>query len=397
MLAACLALVPNLLPAPVLAEPQDAKPGLQVTFVAVADETEAAEWWYRVPGHMPPSIYPIEEVVLGQDFALVPIFADYGLDAESKAHLTYELQHVTSMGQTVELGEFPGIEAKIQNPSWIQMARPLPRILVDDLRATGTHRFIITVRDHVAETKTTAELEMKILPWDPEATAELDEIDPAWPTNHYRNPRPDVAFLHFRDVQALEMPRMPPGTIDWAGLNVHAHALKGCAPALDELVEDFEYADEEGQRKTALLFLLIEDEQRFETLQAAAPAITTWASAQPRPDPYGALESPFQLDMLWGEFLTTGRYRPVRRIVEALGLADYAGALEAFPTSEQTDEDRNAAYMDAIFQSALWSLESNATQHPRVLQYLTYALEKGELEDQTAAVLAIMLSTREGD
>ncbi|WP_395736814.1 hypothetical protein [Prosthecobacter sp.] len=81
------------------------------------------------------------------------------------------------------------------------------------------------------------------------------------------------------------------------------------------------------------------------------------------------VNNPSALDMLWGYFMATGDAAPIHRIVTALSLAKHAGALERFKTSEKTDKDKETAYLDATFQSAMWSLQSNCTTHPRVLEH----------------------------
>lgn len=370
-----------------------ASEGLQVTFVAICDETKNAEWWYRVPGHMPPAIYPTDEVVLGQSVSLTPFFSGYQLDDEGNANITFELQQVTPLGLKVELGDFVGVQSKIQNPAWIQLATALPRVTFDSPMLLGPHRFIATAHDHVGGTTATQTVEINVLTWDPAKTSPEASISPNWMTGHYRNPRPDLAYMLFRHKQPLDVQRMAPGVIDWAGLNFHRHALADSALALDAIKSDFAEASRNDKRKTALLFLLLEDKERFQAIKDQDAKVATWASAQPLPDPYGTLQDPAQLDMLWTEFLATGRYTPVRRIIDALELVTFAGALEAYPTSDQTEADRASAIKDAIFQSAVWSLKSNAEQHDRVTHYLAWAAENETFDEEVATVLAEILES----
>jgi len=81
------------------------------------------------------------------------------------------------------------------------------------------------------------------------------------------------------------------------------------------------------------------------------------------------VNNPSTLDMLWGYFMATGDSAPVRRIVSALSLSKYSGALDRFKTSEKTEKDKKEAYLDVTFQAAQWSLESNCKAHPRVLAH----------------------------
>lgn len=101
---------------------------------------------------------------------------------------------------------------------------------------------------------------------------------------------------------------------------------------------------------------------------------------------------PAVLDMLWADFFATGAEIPVRRIVVALNYDKYSGALDRYAKSEKTEQDRNDAILDAVFKAAIWSLESNTRQHPRVGEILDhiYFTEKLTQPEQVwlSAILA---------
>ena len=101
---------------------------------------------------------------------------------------------------------------------------------------------------------------------------------------------------------------------------------------------------------------------------------------------------PTVLDMLWADFFATGDALPVRRIVVALNYDKYSGALERYAKSEKTAQDRNEAILDAVFKAAMWSLESNTQQHPRVGQILDQIYFSGKLTQPEQVWLAAILA-----
>jgi hypothetical protein len=101
---------------------------------------------------------------------------------------------------------------------------------------------------------------------------------------------------------------------------------------------------------------------------------------------------PTILDMLWGHFMATGDEKPIRRIVSAFSLSKYAGAAERFKTSEKTEQDKKEAFLDATFQAAKWSLESNCRQHPKVLQHCEAMLVDRQLSDDQRLWLGVVLA-----
>lgn len=103
-------------------------------------------------------------------------------------------------------------------------------------------------------------------------------------------------------------------------------------------------------------------------------------------------KDPKVLDMLWADFFATGEAVPVRRIVVALNYDKYSGALDKFSKSEKTDEDRNAALLEAVFKAVIWSLESNARQHRRVGEILENIYFSGGLTQPEEVWLSAILA-----
>lgn len=78
------------------------------------------------------------------------------------------------------------------------------------------------------------------------------------------------------------------------------------------------------------------------------------------------INSPNTLDALWAYFFATGQKEPIKKIISAFNYDNHSGALEAYKTSKQTEQDKQNAILDSTFMSARWSLESNIKQHSRV-------------------------------
>jgi hypothetical protein len=103
-------------------------------------------------------------------------------------------------------------------------------------------------------------------------------------------------------------------------------------------------------------------------------------------------DEPSKLDMFWGYFMATGDIKPIRRVVSALELSKYEGAAKRYQSSAQTDQDKKEAYLDATFQSAMWSLESNCRQHPLVLEHCEKLFAEEKLPKGQRLWLAVVLS-----
>lgn len=117
-----------------------------------------------------------------------------------------------------------------------------------------------------------------------------------------------------------------------------------------------------------------------------------YLSRVPQPVLEMKVDNPAVLDMLWGQFMATGKREPVGRIITAFELAQYEPALENYNKSRKTEMDLQKAILGATFAAAVWSLESNCRQHPRVLQHCEYYFNKGRLPKEQQAYLGVILS-----
>lgn len=107
----------------------------------------------------------------------------------------------------------------------------------------------------------------------------------------------------------------------------------------------------EDQREIIQRILWLSDTKEARSIGAyagnAPPGIAGWK-----------IQTGGDLDFCWGWFFATGDTAALDAIISALDLGKDAGALKKFPTSAQTDADRQAAMNDAIFEAAMWSLTS---------------------------------------
>lgn len=104
------------------------------------------------------------------------------------------------------------------------------------------------------------------------------------------------------------------------------------------------------------------------------------------------LDRPQVLDLLWGSFMATGDVKNIRRLVESLSLCEHLGAAERFKTSAKTEEDNEKAVLELTFNSALWSLQANCGQHPKVLEYCERIYGDGTLPKDQGVWLGVVLS-----
>jgi hypothetical protein len=82
------------------------------------------------------------------------------------------------------------------------------------------------------------------------------------------------------------------------------------------------------------------------------------------------IEKAEDLDFCWGWYFATGDTAALDPIVSVLDFGEYSGAAKRYATSEKTEADRTAAYTDAMFGAAMWSLEANGREDARIVEHL---------------------------
>jgi hypothetical protein len=101
-----------------------------------------------------------------------------------------------------------------------------------------------------------------------------------------------------------------------------------------------------------------------------------------------------ELDILWAEFFATGKYAPVKQIVNSLILSKYKGTLKKIESGELkpvTKEIKRQVVLELTYQSAVWSLISNCKQAPLVFQYCAFMYENEPLDEEIKIQLGMIL------
>jgi len=178
-----------------------------------------------------------------------------------------------------------------------------------------------------------------------------------WFTYYYKNPEPakvPEAFQYVGKAVLLDDKKAIPSMVGFlAGvIRNNPEKVKGWIDALKPLDETLLgvvvlgvwYADLPDSQKLAYALLdqhpKLKDQYKF--LYQGSPMAA---------DKIPLEQGPWVLDLLWGNFMATGKKAPVVRIISALAWLDVKG-------------DTNRLL---VAGAARWSLTSNAVQHNRVL------------------------------
>ena len=115
------------------------------------------------------------------------------------------------------------------------------------------------------------------------------------------------------------------------------------------------------------------------------------------PEKSGVIVTPIQLDVLWGKFLASGSYEPVLKLIKTLDYVKYRGSMKKVNWKNWyhvSDQKKQEALNEMIYEALRWSLHSNCKQFPLVRQYCEWALSDGNLTGTQRRELQKVLSAK---
>lgn len=349
--------------------------------------------WYKIPPNSGPSMRKTDQVVKNQLFSLFIIFKGYSVDSANKMDITYDVQIFDPQGQPTEdkgLG-IVGYHGLAGSSDILLLNQQIMRVLFSDDYPYGTYQIKVTAYDNVSGNTFKTSTAISLLPISFEFRfSNLDEAN-AWMMHYYQEMSPQKAVAAVQAIVQTE-----PG---WIVNNVNILSFFSRIFAdnpylLSNIAENFDQFSLPEQKRLLLIDHFVGDNQLIRYSQKKTFSdFKQQLKAISYPTLNDEISKPLQLDMLWSEFLATGRYAPIKKIVGALALVKYKGTLEKIKQDKLalSDELKREAYLDATYQSAVWSLLSNNKQMPLVNKYCHFIYQNEDLSGNIKRQLALIL------
>jgi len=355
----------------------------------LTEQDQEMDVWYKTPPDSIPHISTVSDVTKGQRFRIALFFSGYQLDKADKAHVSFDIK-VRKPDDSVyfEQKNLNGTERKIDQRNILLLSETIVGISFDPPDPWGKYTIDIAGYDAVAGKSKTQSIGITLSPWQlgnkPGTNEEFDK----WIKDYHAAPKPNEAVYAFITHCPLTSKK---GELAAASLTIFKVIFQENPYLIDHLIAQMKTATEEQNMKIIVMLHLLGKLDKA-GIPAGLAEFKAKAATIKLPDPYGETLSGDQQDMLWAEFLATGRIKPIRKLVTNLEYARYTGSLEGYKKSKQTDEDKLKAYKESLFLSATWSIKSNCQQHELVAKYCAYLYEHGDLSTEEKKWLGYVLS-----
>jgi hypothetical protein len=346
------------------------------------------DWWFAVPAQFLPNVSQVSEVSKGEFFKIIPIFSNYGLSKHKKAKISYSVEIIAPDGTVDEMvNDIDGFSGEIPGPFLLPSIGRLA-VSFDPEDMFGEYDVRVIAYDHIKNKKSSHNQRILLQEFDLEKQ-DLNSGD--WFFSYPSAPKPVLALKAY-----INFPRSyfdKDETPLWSALWFFKYIFSENEFLIPHTINFYNNkANQQQKRDILLLFHLlnrVDDLVVDEGLREYVKQINKIKI----PDPYQKITSGSQLDMLWAEFFASSRIKPIKQIMTALNLGVHSGTIEKFKSGGlgKTDEIRNKMLLEAVFQSAVWSIMSNCKQSQLLFKYCVGLYESNELNETEKGYLGFML------
>jgi hypothetical protein len=379
---ACACLVSLLVAAPLAAQDAPAAPPAADAFdilVLPARVDPALDLWTHVPAEVAPTFPVIDSLSVDEMVSVLVFLKNIGDDGHGAGRVTLDFAQVLADGsEDMQQAGLVAWEGPLPTPGIVALSRATLGIGFDAEEPLGPMNFRVTARDEASGVAVEKRFDLTLVAWSYGSVPESLGDCTAWYDRYHTAPQPAQAVRAFLEYADL---RQSTGELNGALVGFFRTLFLDQPWLLPQLVSAARGGDEARLAKTATLLHCMGRDDLLAELYPAERLDEVCASLAPvvLPDPYGPLALPLQLDLLWGEFLASGRYAPVRQVVRALALVEPADPVSVYQAGKQTDEDKAVLMRGLAARSAAWSLHSNMKQHPLLFHYGLWMLQHEDL------------------
>lgn len=351
------------------------------------------EWWFNLPADSAPNIVETPRVYFHQNFSVFPFFEKAAV-RDGNFDIQYSVYSIAPDGRRTKVSDNISLKGKKAGKDIIVASTEYVAACFDRNSPEGLYTFEIEARDKTAKKSATAKTTVRLSEWVSPIPMTDKKLVADTILKFYENPSPDVLYsLFFSNEFDLEQ-KGAPNDLNFINLGFVRAAFKRNEFLLSPIRESFAQSKPLDRAKIIFLFAILDEARVDDTL--LTPAERKYQDAMRKadiPDPYKEWDTVLgaaQIDMLTGEFLADGTFRPIRRIMDLLSYVDEAKFAQKMMSERKkpADRDEMKKMMLGLYHIvALKSLLTGAERFPLLKKYCQWAIENKALPNSTYELL----------
>lgn len=353
------------------------------------------EIWNHTPSGIRPELATTDTIAPGQRLDLLILVGGYQTGENGRAHVTSRLTIHRPDDTTLDPPpELLITDSAPPGPDALLFPAQIGAFVTEPGDQTGDYRFTFTVHDHVSgstlEKSAVVTVSASNEPLAPPPDFDLTKFM----ANYYSRPNPRLALpalVAFSHTEFAQRKAEAQGAI----LGFYERILADNPWLLPQFEHHLTTTTDARERRLFALALAFAQpaEKAFNDLPRTARHALAAARRERLPFPDPKPTTGGQLDVHWGRFMASGRFSPIADLVTVV--RNYAPSAVKAPAQKEgsssnpptPSEQREAIF----FRTALWSLGSNARQHPIVRAYLIGLQRADDTDAATKAALRFAL------
>jgi len=346
-------------------------------FTVVSLQDANLDWWTKVP---PNTVFlqTPKKVYKGEKFICIS-FTNSVTKSPNEAYkikYTFSLTKENEEPKILREEVLEGVQKIVEH----MILLSLIGIVFEESDDFGNYVFTLNVENLLNGETATSTYKLELAPWVSPATVDtvekVNEVIQGF--NHELNP--DLLYSIFLSDKFTFYQRGHWHGINPVGYSFFVNAFNKFDFLYEHLMkeENFENQNSTNRQKIIMLNSFAKRDAIDENILTRDEiAFQNYVRNEFNLDdnPYENIEALQSLDLLWGEFFATGKYAPVRRILDALAFYEeslYAKDVLAKDTNAESPEDKEKLIKGLIYFAAEKSIGSNV-KNKLLLKYLQWA------------------------
>lgn len=339
--------------------------------------------WYKSYNELPMAHIPQTQTVYKrQVFYMLPVITGFSVNG-GKPNISYDV-NITQNGKSVyEKKAVTGLTKSVNDTSAIFLCETVLNYEFLEKSADGNYTITLVVHDNVAKTdkELSADITVAEYKFNERKFTSADSFF-VWQNYYYEGIELD------REIDGLmffSFPQMQTNAEKTLALLAYFEDLfKGKTYLLKELENIFPSRNADERLTMIHVLNLVsyvpqslqskftDEEKKFyaDLKGFGLPVI-----------PEGVVNNHFLLNILWSKFFATGSYDFAKKIAETFELAKYKGSLNKFSESEQTEADKQAAFLETVYQKNIEDMLKRLPNHPLFNGYCLYMMDRGDVSE----------------